>query len=181
MSASILAVNQRVRRLQRGDRARWPGRGAVALHRNWRLRSSALCPAASSRQELSSLPRVPVSQGWGANESGRGRSRPRPGGAGCLRIRGGWNRRPGPPTLPRSSQRRPHLVKMYGRGPDQVFSARHDFFGVAEAVDSGSVDPVHAQFKGAVDRGDRVVVVLCSPRELPARAADGPGSIADAE
>ena len=56
--------------------------------------------------------------------------------------------------------------------------ARDDFLGVSETVDCGRVDPVDAEFERTVNGGDRFVVVLGSPGELPARAADGPGSVA---
>src|SRR5580704_2279065 len=55
----------------------------------------------------------------------------------------------------------------------------YDFFGVSQAVDGGGVDPVDAEFEGAVNGGDGVVVVLRSPGELPAGTAGGPGAEAD--
>ena len=57
--------------------------------------------------------------------------------------------------------------------------AGDDFFGVAEAVDGGGVDPVDAEVEGFVDGGDGVVVVLRAPCEGPVAAADGPCSEAD--
>src|SRR5216684_7304360 len=56
--------------------------------------------------------------------------------------------------------------------------AADDLLGVSESVDGGGVDPVNAEFERAVNGGNGVVVVLRSPSELPARAADGPGSVA---
>jgi hypothetical protein len=57
--------------------------------------------------------------------------------------------------------------------------ASDDFFRVAEAIDGGGVDPVDAEFEGAMNGGDGVVVILRSPGELPAGTAYGPGAIAD--
>jgi hypothetical protein len=37
-----------------------------------------------------------------------------------------------------------------------------------QTVDGGGVDPVHAQFERAMNRGDGVVIVLMSPSEWPA-------------
>src|SRR5229473_193221 len=56
--------------------------------------------------------------------------------------------------------------------------AADDFLGVSESVDCGRVDPVDAEFERAVNGGNGVVIVLRSPGELPARAANGPGSVA---
>ena len=55
----------------------------------------------------------------------------------------------------------------------------HDFFGMAQAVDSGGVDPVDAQFEGFMNGGDGFLVVLRSPRKLPTATAGGPGAKAD--
>ncbi len=54
-----------------------------------------------------------------------------------------------------------------------------DFFGVAEAVDGGGVDPVDAEIECAVDGGDGVVVVLIAPCHGPVASADGPCAEAD--
>src|ERR1700675_1124556 len=56
--------------------------------------------------------------------------------------------------------------------------AADDFLGMSQTVDSGCIDPVDAEFERAVNGGNGVVVVLRSPGELPARAADSPGSVA---
>ena len=55
-------------------------------------------------------------------------------------------------------------------------SAGGYFLGVTEAVDGGRVDPVDAEFEGAVNSGDRIIVVLRAPTELPAAAAESPGA-----
>ena len=55
----------------------------------------------------------------------------------------------------------------------------YDFFGVAEAVDGGGVDPVDAEVEGFVDGGDGVVVVLRAPCEGPVASANGPCAEAD--
>ena len=57
--------------------------------------------------------------------------------------------------------------------------ASNHLFGVAEAVDGRGIDPVDAEVEGAMDGGDRFVVVLRSPGEFPIAAADGPGAEAD--
>jgi hypothetical protein len=46
---------------------------------------------------------------------------------------------------------------------------------VTQPIDSCGVNPVHAQVKRAVNRGDGIVVILFSPGKLPARASEGPG------
>jgi hypothetical protein len=51
---------------------------------------------------------------------------------------------------------------------------------VTEAIGGGGVDPVDAQFEGVMNRGDRLVVFLGLPAELPASTADRPGAEADA-
>src|SRR6202051_2407768 len=56
--------------------------------------------------------------------------------------------------------------------------AADDFLRVSQTVDGGRVNPVDAEFERAVNGGNGVVVVLRSPGELPARAADSPGSVA---
>ncbi len=57
-------------------------------------------------------------------------------------------------------------------------SACHYFLGVADAVDGRGVDPVDAELERAVNCADRIIIVLRAPSEVPARAADGPGSVA---
>src|ERR1022692_3605204 len=57
--------------------------------------------------------------------------------------------------------------------------AGNHFLGVAQAIDRGGVDPVDAGIECFVDGGDGVAVVLTAPRELPTRAAGGPGPEAD--
>ena len=73
-----------------------------------------------------------------------------------------------------SCQRMEHLVKTYGLWL-AVFSARaDDFFGVAEAVDGGGIDPVDAEVEGAVNGRDGFAVILRAPGEFPVAAADRP-------
>ena len=55
----------------------------------------------------------------------------------------------------------------------------HHFFRMAQSVDRGCIDPVDAKVEGALDRGDRIVVVLRSPAKLPVATADGPGAKTD--
>ena len=50
---------------------------------------------------------------------------------------------------------------------------RDDLLGMAPAVDRCGVDPVDAELEGAVDRGDRRIVVLGSPAPAP-RATGSP-------
>jgi len=50
---------------------------------------------------------------------------------------------------------------------------------MAEAVSCCGVDPVDAALKPLVDRGNRVVVLLRAPAELPTSSTDGPGSQPD--
>src|SRR5258708_35169049 len=56
--------------------------------------------------------------------------------------------------------------------------AADDFLRVSQTVDGGRINPVDAEFERTVNGGNGVVVVLRSPGELPARAADRPGSVA---
>src|ERR1700719_2169559 len=51
---------------------------------------------------------------------------------------------------------------------------RYDFLGMAHSVNGRGVDPVNAQFERAMNRGNRLLVVLLAPTEFPTRAADGP-------
>src|ERR1700724_3059443 len=53
---------------------------------------------------------------------------------------------------------------------------RHDFLRVPHSVNGCGVDPVNAQLERAMNRGDRLFVVLLAPTEFPTRAADRPGS-----
>src|SRR5262249_21290273 len=62
---------------------------------------------------------------------------------------------------------------------DALERAPHDLPGVRGPVSGGGVDPVDAELQRAVDRRDRLVVVLSAPAELPAGAADRPGPEAD--
>ena len=50
---------------------------------------------------------------------------------------------------------------------------------MAQAVDGGGIDPVHAAIERRVDGGDGFVVVLRSPGERPSAAAHRPGADAD--
>src|SRR5262245_37560757 len=52
----------------------------------------------------------------------------------------------------------------------------HDFFRMAEAIDGGGVNPVHPGIECSVNRGDRRVVVLVTPRKEPTRTAHRPCS-----
>src|ERR1035438_5776361 len=63
-------------------------------------------------------------------------------------------------------------------GPALECAGNH-LFRVAQAIDGSSVDPVNAQVKRPMNRGNRLVVVLGPPGELPVAAADGPGAKAD--
>jgi hypothetical protein len=58
--------------------------------------------------------------------------------------------------------------------------AADDLLGVAEAVLGRRVDPVDAELERAMDRGDRVVVVLVAPTPVVLRAAERPGAETDA-
>ena len=57
--------------------------------------------------------------------------------------------------------------------------ATDDLLRVAEAVLGRGVDPVHAELERAVDRRDRVLVLLRAPAPFEAAAADRPGAEAD--
>src|SRR5260370_3208692 len=54
--------------------------------------------------------------------------------------------------------------------------ARDDLFGVTQAVDGGSVDPVDAQLQRAMNRGNGIGVVLRAPRKFPATSTEGPSA-----
>src|SRR5216117_3189207 len=54
--------------------------------------------------------------------------------------------------------------------------AGDDFFRVACAIDRRGIDPVDSQFQSAMNRRDGRVIILSTPGELPARAANGPGA-----
>src|SRR5437762_2622209 len=56
---------------------------------------------------------------------------------------------------------------------------RHDFLGMAHAVNGGRVDPVNAKLERAMNRADRRFVVLLAPTKLPTRPTDCPGAKAD--
>ncbi len=60
-----------------------------------------------------------------------------------------------------------------GQGAEQ---SAHELLGVPEAVHRRGVDPIDPQLQRAPHRGERTGVVLRSPAERPASAADGPGS-----
>src|SRR6266446_3156717 len=53
--------------------------------------------------------------------------------------------------------------------------AGDDFFRVASAIDGRGINPVDAQFQGAMNCRDGRVVILSAPGELPAGSANGPG------
>ena len=55
-----------------------------------------------------------------------------------------------------------------------------DLLGAAETVGGRGVDPVDPELHRPVDGRDRLVILLRSPAELPATAADGPGAEANA-
>jgi hypothetical protein len=54
------------------------------------------------------------------------------------------------------------------------------FLGVAKAVDGGGIDPIDTELEGAVNGGNRIIVVLRAPAELPTASADGPCSVTHA-
>src|SRR2546423_8907698 len=54
------------------------------------------------------------------------------------------------------------------------------FLGMTESVNGGGIDPVDAQLDGVIHGSDRIIVVLRSPRERPAAAANCPGAHSDA-
>src|SRR5712672_2835265 len=49
-----------------------------------------------------------------------------------------------------------------------LYRAGHHFLGVTETVDGCRVDPVDTEFEGAVNGGNRIIVVLRPPTKLPA-------------
>ena len=63
------------------------------------------------------------------------------------------------------------------RARPSLESPGDDLFGMPQTVDGGGVDPVHAQFERAMNRGDGVVIVLMSPSELPAGTPNGPSPV----
>src|SRR5882762_7648710 len=65
---------------------------------------------------------------------------------------------------------------IWPRTPPTLQRPGNHFFRVTQAIHRRGVDPVDAQLEGAVDRGDRIVVILISPCELPSRAATCPRS-----
>src|SRR5258707_742289 len=54
--------------------------------------------------------------------------------------------------------------------------ASDDFFGVAQTVHSGSVNPVDAQLQRAMNGGDGIGVVLRAPGKFPPRTTESPGA-----
>src|SRR5437016_3347649 len=56
---------------------------------------------------------------------------------------------------------------------------RHDFLGMAHSINRGGVDPVNTELERAMNRPDRLRVILLAPAKLPTRSADGPGAKAD--
>ena len=63
---------------------------------------------------------------------------------------------------------------------DALQRATDDLLGAAEAVGGGGVNPIDPLLERAVDRGDRLLIVLRTPAELPVPAADRPRAEADA-
>src|SRR5439155_10122872 len=57
--------------------------------------------------------------------------------------------------------------------------SRHDFLGMAHSVNGRSVDPVYTKLERAMNRGDRLRVILLAPTKFPTRAANSPGAKAD--
>src|SRR6202034_1891983 len=57
--------------------------------------------------------------------------------------------------------------------------ARHHFFGMAQPIDCGRIDPVQAGVQSGVNGGNGFVVVLRSPGESPPPTAHGPCANAD--
>src|SRR5437868_5958320 len=72
------------------------------------------------------------------------------------------------------------LGKYVGPVRETLQRAPDELLRVTEAVGGGSVDPVHAEFERPMDGGDRLLVLLGAPAELPTAAADGPGAEPDA-
>ena len=66
-----------------------------------------------------------------------------------------------------------------GTGRDSLDRAGDHFLGMAEAVDGGGVDPIHAFIESRADSRDGLVVVLRSLGEGPATASHGPGADPD--
>jgi hypothetical protein len=63
----------------------------------------------------------------------------------------------------------------FGRLPFAQQAADH-FLGVPKSVHCGRIDPVHPEFQGVAHGCERNGVVLRSPAEGPAAAADRPGA-----
>src|SRR5207244_8273108 len=57
--------------------------------------------------------------------------------------------------------------------------SRHDFLGMAHSVNGRSIDPVYTKLKRAMNRGDRLRVILFAPTKLPTRSTDSPRAKAD--
>src|SRR2546423_3658775 len=53
---------------------------------------------------------------------------------------------------------------------------RHHFLGVALSINGGGIDPVKAELERAMNRRDRLFVVLFAPTKFPPRTAKGPRS-----
>src|ERR1700731_894603 len=51
---------------------------------------------------------------------------------------------------------------------------RNDFLRVPHSVNGCGVDPVHAQLERAMNRADRLFVVLLAPTEFPTGSTDRP-------
>src|ERR1700704_783138 len=56
---------------------------------------------------------------------------------------------------------------------------RYDFLGMAHAINGGGVDPVNTKLERAMNRRDRLLVILLAPTKFPTRSANGPRSEAD--
>src|SRR5689334_434352 len=56
---------------------------------------------------------------------------------------------------------------------------RDDLLRMAHSVNSRSVDPVNAKLERAMNRIDRLLIVLVAPTEFPTGSADCPGSKTD--
>src|SRR6267378_7439053 len=58
-------------------------------------------------------------------------------------------------------------------------SKRDYFLGMSHAVNGGRVDPVNTKLERAMNRGDRLFVILLAPPKFPARAANSPSAKTD--
>ena len=75
--------------------------------------------------------------------------------------------------------RRGALGKHIRRAGAALDGAADNLFGMAKSIDRRGVDPVDAAVERGVDGADGVVVVLRSPGEGEASAADGPRANAE--